>query len=200
MDSSINKRQAGGERIARVGMVMFLAGTLPFILLVLFFVMVLELGTDLDFLTGLESVFESDFFSAAIAVSAMVITVVQNIGLGLLLWALFIKKVRRPWFYLWMQVASVLMIFSAGSIVLAIVVSRYLYHQKHEFREVIEVPPPPIPAAATGLPAAVPGGTATGGDRERLEALEAENRSLRKIVADQALLVQKLRSADGEEV
>ena len=185
-----------GERVAAAGLVLFLGATLPLFLFVVGFM----LFFDPEVLPAPDASM-SESASAALAITAMVTTVCQCLGLALVLWALFVRKVRRRWFYLWMQLASVMMLFSAGSIFLAIIVSRYLYARKDEFRWPLRSTPPPIPSSVEGIQqapdAAVMPDSAMAG---RLDALEAENRRLKAIVAEQAIDIRQLKGAGAERL
>lgn len=197
MGISKNTQWDWGERTAVVGLVLFLGSTLPLFLVLVGFM----LFANPDVLPEPDDSM-SESTSVAIAMTAMVTTVCQILGLALVLWALFVQQVRRRWFYIWMQFASVMMLFSVGSIFLAIIVSRYLHYRKTEFRSTLPFAPPPLPVSSqpTASRAHHASMASDSASQGRLDALEEENRRLKTIVAEQAMDIRLLKESGSEKV
>lgn len=133
-------------------------------------------------------------FSGLLVSMLMVLTAVQHGSLLMILLALFSRKYRARWFYYATQISSVLMLASAGGIILAIVVSRYLHHCRAEFFGVPDTPPPPLPVTPERTAPANSGSPSPAADAADLVAVLEENRRLKSLVADQALQLQERNS------
>lgn len=193
-DSPARRAWQPGERMAMTGMVLFGVPSMTVFGVVLGWL--LWGMFDASFLPESGTPPEiSAPFPPAVLVGLMGVTLFEHIGLGMILWALFVVKLRARWFYFAMQVASVLMLASAGGIILAWVISRYLHSIRKEFWEF-----PPLAAPATGpvptrsaVPPALSGAIPV---VPAQEALVAENERLKRIVAAQALEIQALKEGD----
>lgn len=130
-------------------------------------------------------------FSGLLVTGLMVLTVVQHGSLLMILWALFARKYRARWFYYATQVSSVCMLFSAGGIILAIVVSRYLHQHRAEFFGALSTTPPPMPVSSKTTSPANSACPSPSADAADLASVLEENRRLKALVADQALQLQE---------
>lgn len=180
------KIRGQGEGLARAGLWLFM---LPTLSLILYFMCLLSVPAFMDMTLGGPESAEGGSAAALFFIPGMMVGLAaQYAGLGMVLWALMVSKCRARWFYGWMQFATVLtLISSPGGIVLAVVVSRYLYYHKAEFYpSASSVPPLPFASAAPPQPGRA--------DGLRAPMLEDENARLKAIVADQALEIQRLKS------
>lgn len=130
-------------------------------------------------------------FSGLLVIGLMVLTAVQHGSLLMILWALFSRKYRARWFYYATQVSSVCMLFSAGGIILAIVVSRYLHHNRAEFFGALSTTPPPLPVSRDAASPANSASPSPSADASDLASALEENRRLKALVANQALQLQE---------
>lgn len=188
-----------GDRVAKIGLVCLFSTNL--IILSLFAAAVFlppYLGMEEDWVGHFDAAApENAALSITVAVGSMATLLIQFIGVGMVLWALFALKVRRRWFYWWMQLATVsALLASPGGLVLAIVVGRYLYYNRAEFFDRSPLGPPPVPVATQGATASSAGKQGTNVAVSRHSSvLEEENRQLKAIVAEQAMEIQYLKES-----
>jgi len=199
MHSGVTSASSGapwkkGERMALAGTLIYGVPNLMVFLLILVFMMV-PIVLNVDWLPAPDtsSVQSQDNTLMDVLFAGLcLLWAVDHIGLAMILWALFVAKLRVRWFYYVMQVATVLMLFSAGSILLALVVSRYLHSTRGEFVTRNGVPPcstAPVPPIYNAEPPLLKARRSVA----QRDDIVLENERLKQIVAAQSLEIHRLK-------
>lgn len=178
-----------GHGLAKWGSIIYLTANLVFIGA---FVVMLEFVDFSSVAVTPES--SEDTFGMVLASSAMLFTVLQHVSLLMILGALFARKFRAPWFYYATNVSSVFMLCSVGGPILAILVSRYLHHNRAEFFGAATEMPPPLPVRSEPVSLKISVKTARTVDTPDFAAVLDENQRLKALVAEQALQLQERNS------
>ncbi len=174
---------------AKWGSILFLAVNLLFIGAIIVLLKFADFSAD-----AAAPDISDETFGAVLASSAMVVTAVQHVSLLMILKALFWSKFRAPWFYYATNVSSVFMLCSVGGPILAILVSRYLHHNRAEFFGVEAEMPPPLPVRPEPVALKESVESARREETPDIAVVLDENQRLKALVADQALRLQERNS------
>lgn len=178
-----------GRGLAKWGSIIYLSVNSIFIVAFVVFLEFVDLSSG-----AVTPESSEDTLGVVLASSAMFFTVVQHVSLLMILGALFSRKYRSSWFYYTANVSSVFMLCSLGGPILAIVVSRYLHHNRAEFFGGLSATPPPLPVSCVATNPATSAALSPTTDASGFAAILEENQRLKVLVADQALQLQERNS------